>query len=327
MAFKRESQGFSTNISKLSFGGNGKEIVLGGENILPFYTFDASVESDTNTGCDVSAGFRPKIGVAISDLGYKKGVPGIEEYYSGAESVVEMAKRAAVMPGADFLVICLDGAHPNNGDKPIEESAALIKEIAETVDFPVAVAGCNHIEKDSMLLAKVAEVAQGKNILILSAHEENYKVIAASAALAYGQNIAAESAVDINLAKQLNVLINLMGVKPEKTAMNLGSAAGGYGFEYVASTMERVKLAALAQDDAMLKMPIITPVFSETWAVKESIASQEDYPEWGSAEARGVNLEISTAAACLAAGSNAVILCHPDSVRTVSALISELLCS
>ena len=324
MAFKRESQAFSTNISKLSFGGDGKEVVLGGENILPFYTFDSGAGSDSGAECNASTGYRPKIGVAISDLGYKKGIPGIEEYYAGAGSVVEMAKRAAAMPGADFLVICLDGAHPNNGDKPVEECAALIREITEAVDFPVAVAGCNHIEKDSMLLEKVAEAAQGKNILILSAHEENYKVIAAAAALAYGQNIAAESAVDINLAKQLNVLINLMGVKPEKTAMNLGSAAGGYGFEYVASTMERVKLAALSQDDAMLKMPIITPVFSETWAVKESVASQEDYPEWGCAEARGVNLEISTAAACLAAGSNAVILCHPDSVRTVSAMIDGL---
>ena len=324
MAFKQDSQGYLAFISKLSFGGDGKEIVLGGENILPFYTFDAGAGSDSGAECDASAGYRPKIGVAISDLGYKKGIPGIEEYYAGTDTVVEVAKRAAAMPGADFLVLSLDSAHPNNGDKPVEECAALVKEIAEAVDFPIAVEGCKNIEKDSVLLEKVAEAVQGRNILILSAHEENYKVIAAAAALAYGQNIAAESAVDINLAKQLNVLINLIGVKPEKTAMNLGSAAGGYGFEYVASTIERVKLAALAQDDAMLKMPIITPVFSETWAVKESIASEEDYPEWGSAEARGVNLEISTATACLAAGSNAVILCHPDSVRTVSALIDGL---
>jgi len=312
MAFKQGNQTFSTNINSLAIGGGGKEIKLGGENVLPLYTFDAPIEH------------RPKVGVAISDLGYKREIPGIEAYYAGAESVVDMAKRAAAMPGADFLVISLDGAHPNNGDKSIEECAALVKDIADAVDFPIAVEGCKHIDKDSKLLEKVAEATQGKNILILSAHEENYKVIAAAAALAYEQNIAAESAVDINLAKQLNVLINLLGVRPEKMVMNLGSAAGGYGFEYVASTIERVKMAALAQDDTMLKMPIITPVYSETWVVKESIASQEDYPEWGSAEARGINMEISTAAACLAAGSNAVILCHPDSVKTVSALIDAL---
>jgi len=313
MAFKQEPQVFSANINTLTIGSGDKQITLGGENILPLYTFDAPVEH------------RPKIGVAISDMGYRKGIPGLDAFYEGADTVVEMAKRAALMPGADFLVLCLDSAHPNNENRSIEECAALVKEVVEAVDIPVAVEGSKNIEKDSRLLEKVAEAAQGKNILILSAHEENYKAVATAAALAYGQNVAAESAVDINLAKQLNVLINVLGIKPEKTAMNLGSAAGGYGFEYIASTIERVKLAALAQDDAMLKMPIITPVSSEAWAVKESVASQDDYPDWGPVESRGVNMEIATAAACLAAGSNAVILCHPDSVKTVSELIEALM--
>jgi len=312
MAFKREPQVFSANINTLTIGTGENKIVLGGENVLPFYTFDAPVLN------------RPKIGVAISDMGYQKGIPGIEAFYAGTETIADMAVRAATMPGADFLVISLDSAHPNNGDKPVEECAALVGKIAEAVDIPIVVEGCKHIEKDSKLLEKIAEVTQGKNILILSAHEENYKAVATAAALAYGQNVAAESAVDINLAKQLNVLITVLGVKPEKMVMNLGSAAGGYGFEYIASTIERVKMAALAQDDDMLKMPIITPVSSETWAVKESIASQEDYPMWGCVEARGVNMEISTAAACLAAGSNAVILSHPDSVKTIAAMIEAL---
>jgi len=312
MGFKREPQVFSANINTLSIGIGENKITIGGENVLPLYTFDASIEN------------RPKIGVAISDTGYLKGVPGIEAFYSGADTVVEMAVRAASIPGADFLVLKLDGAHPNNGDKSVEECVALVREVIGVVNIPVAVEGCGHIEKDSKLLEKVAEAAQDKNILILSAHEENYKSVATAAALAYGQNIAAESAVDINLAKQLNVLINVLGVKPEKMIMNLGSAAGGYGFEYVASTIERVKIAALAQDDAMLKMPIITPVYSETWSVKESVVSREDYPQWGDAENRGVNMEVSTAAACLAAGSNAVILCHPDSVKTISGLIEAL---
>jgi len=312
MAFKREQQVFGASINTLAIGTGDRQIILGGENTLPLYTFDAPVEH-----C-------PKVGVAISDTGYQKGIPGIEDYYKSSGSVTEMAVLAAKMPGADFLVISLDGAHPNIEDKPVDECAALVGEIAAAVDIPIAVVGCGHIEKDGRLLEKVSEIVQGKNVLIMSAHEENYKAVAAAAALAYGQNVAAESAVDINLAKQLNVLINVLGVKPERMIMNLGSAAGGYGFEYVASTIERVKLAALAQDDAMLKMPIITPVYSETWSVKESIASQEDYPEWGSAEARGINMEISTAAACLAAGSNAVILSHPESVKTISGMIDAL---
>ena len=150
------------------------------------------------------------------------------------------------------------------------------------------------------------------------------EAVAAGAAMAYQQKIGAESAVDINLAKQLNVLISQMGVKAESVAMNLGSAAAGYGFEYVASTIDRVKAAALAQNDNMLQMPIVTPISSDAWGVKESIVSEDDFPEWGPVEQRGISMEIATAAACLAAGSNAVILRHPQSVATISKLVADL---
>jgi acetyl-CoA decarbonylase/synthase complex subunit delta len=312
MPFKKEPQKFAAKINTLNLGTDGNELTLGGENVLPFYVFDAPIDN------------RPKIGVAISDLGLYMDAPAIKAYYSGAEKLVDMAKRAALMPGADFIVLSLDSAHPDKGDKSAEDCAAAVKAVADAVDFPLAVEGCKHIEKDVKVLEKVAEATLGKNILILSAQEENYKAVAAASVLAYSQNVAAESAVDINLAKQLNVLISQMGVKQSRMAMNLGSAAAGYGFEYIASTIERVKIAALAQSDAMLQMPVITPVWYEAWAVKESFASEDEYPEWGNAERRGVNMEISTAAACLAAGSNAVILCHPDSVKTVSGLITAL---
>ena len=312
MAFKQEPQVFTAKINTLSIGPDGKAITLGGENVLPFYIFDAPIEH------------RPKIGVAISDLGNPNGIPGLDKFYAGADTVVEKAKKAASMPGADFLVICLNGAHPDNGDKSPEECAALVKEVADAVDMPIAVEGCQSIEKDAKVFEKVSEAVQGKNVLILSAREENYKAVAAAAGLAYTQNVGAESAVDINLAKQLNVLISQMGVKPDKVAMNLGSAAVGYGFEYIASTIDRVKGAALAQNDAMLQMPIIIPVYAEAWSIKESIASVEDYPEWGPAETRGVNVEVSTASACLAAGANAVVMIHPDAVAAVSALIDAL---
>ena len=313
MAFKQDPQVFPARIKALTIGADGKEIAIGGENVLPLYTFDAPIEN------------RPKIGVVISDSGYYRGAPGIEAYYAGAETAVDAARKAAAMPGADFLVIRLDGAHPDNGDKSPEECAALVKEIAGTVNIPLAVEGCKNIEKDTKLFEKVSEALQGKNTLILSAREENYKTIAAAAGLAYTQKVGAESAVDINLAKQLNVLISQMGVKTENMAINPGSAAAGYGFEYLVSTIERVKSVALSQNDTMLQMPIITVVDSETWSVKESVASEEDYPEWGSAEERGINMEVATAAACLAAGSNAVILRHPDSVAAVSALIDKLI--
>ena len=72
-------------------------------------------------------------------------------------------------------------------------------------------------------------------------------------------------------------------------------------------------------------MPIITPVASEVWGVKEAVASEADMPEWGDAEKRGVDMEIETAAAVLAAGSNAVILKHPTAIATISTSIKELM--
>ena len=198
------------------------------------------------------------------------------------------------------------------------------KEVADAVDCPLVVEGCKNVEKDAELLPKVAEALQGRNALILSEKEENYKAIGAAAGLAYNQIVGAESAVDINLAKQLNVVTTQLGVDAKKIVMNIGSAAAGYGYEYVVSTMDRIKGAALGQNDNMLQMPIITPVSAETWNVKEATASEKDMPEWGPQDERGIDMEVETAAADLAAGSDAVILRHPESVKTISKLIKAL---
>ena len=205
------------------------------------------------------------------------------------------------MPGADFVCLRFDGADPGEGDRPVEECASIAKEVADAIDLPLVIAGSKNAQKDAQLFEKVAEALSGKNVLFLSAKEENYKTVGASVGLAYAQKVGAESSVDINLAKQLNVLLTQLGVAKENIIMNLGSAAAGYGFEYVASTIERVKLAALAQGDNMLQMPVITPVASETWSVKEALMSEEDMPEWGNQEQRGIQMEIVTAAASLAA--------------------------
>ncbi|MDR2357903.1 MAG: acetyl-CoA decarbonylase/synthase complex subunit delta [Oscillospiraceae bacterium] len=313
MAFKAAQQKFTAKINETTVGTGERAISLGGENAFPFYSFDAPVENS------------PKIGIEIHDSGHYAGVPGMDAYYAGADTLAETARRAAAVEGVDFLAVSFDGAHPDSGDRSVEDCVEAIKEIADAVDIPIVIEGSKSVDKDAKLLDKISEALSGRNILVMSAREENYKSIAASAGLAYSQKISAESAVDINLAKQLNVLISQMGVKSENTVMNLGSAAAGYGFEYVASTIDRVKAAALAQNDTMLQMPIVTPVGAEAWTVKEAIVSEEDFPEWGPMEIRGINMEVSTAAACLAAGSNAVILRHPESVKAVSRLVKALI--
>ena len=313
MPFKRAPQEFSASIKEVTIGVGDSAIILGGENVQPLYSFDAAIKNS------------PKVGVEISDNGPMSDIPGIAEYYKGCDGIPAALERACDMPGADFVVLALDSADPNGMDKSIEDCVALCKAAADKVTKPLVITGSRNVEKDAQLFNKVAEALEGKNVLLMSAKEDNHKSIAVGAVMAYGQKIGAESSVDINLAKQLNVLISQLGVKNESVVMNLGSAAAGYGFEYVASTMDRVKAAALGQNDAALQMPVITPVAQEAWGVKEAIVSEEDFPEWGPQEQRGVDMEITTAAACIAAGSNAVILRHPASVLAISQMIAGLM--
>ena len=314
MPFNQKLQKFNAKINTVTIGSGDKTVTIGGDSTYPFYSFDAPSEN------------APKIGVEISDMGLENIVSeGIKAYYDGASTIGEMAKKAAAMEGADFLCLRLAGGDPNGLNKSVEELIETVKEVADAVDVPLVVEGCKNVEKDSELLTTVAEVLQGRNVLVMSAREEDYKAVGAAAGLAYNQKVGAESAVDINLAKQLNVVMTQLGVSADSIVMNVGSAAVGYGYEYVVSTLDRIKAAALSQDDKMLQMPIITPIASETWNVKEAMATEEESPEWGNQEVRGVSMEIQTAAASLASGSDAVILKHPQSVATISKMIQELM--
>ena len=238
--------------------------------------------------------------------------------------MVDYAKKAETMPGADFLCLHFESADPNGLNRSVADCVADAKAVAEAVSMPIVVMGCKNIEKDGELFSKIAEALQGKNILVLSARSEDYKTVGASVALAYGQKVGAETADDINLAKQLNIMLKGLSIQPENIVMNIGTAAVGYGYEYVASTLDRVRLAALAQSDADLQMPIMAPVSPDTWAVKESSATEEDEPAWGSREERAIEMEVATAAANLTGGADAVIMRHPAAVAAIKKFIEEL---
>ena len=312
MPFTAKSGKFNASINTVEFGTGDKAVKIGGENVFPLYSFDAAIEN------------APKVGIEITDFGMEHEPECIKKYYEGCATLADMARKAASMEGVDFLSFRMEGGDPNGANKSTEELIGELKEIADAVDLPLVVCGCKNVEKDAELFSKAAEALNGQNAVILSAKEENYKTVGAAAGLAYKQIVGAESAVDINLAKQLNVLISQLGVDSKSVVMNVGSAAVGYGFEYVISTMDRVKAAALQQGDANLQMPIITPVASEAWGVKEAMASETDAPEWGSQEERGIDMEVETAMAVIAAGSNAVILKHPESIKIISGLMKEL---
>ena len=313
MAFTPKTAPFSGKINAVTLGTGDNAIVVGGQNVMPFYTFDAPIEN------------APKVGIEVSDLASQWEVAGLKEFYAGCETMVDYAKKAESVEGVDFICLNFIGADPNGANRSVADCVADAKAVAEVVTKPIVIMGCKNLEKDGELFAKISEALQGRNILVLSAKNEDYKTVAASAALAYGQKVGAETADDINLAKQLNIMLQQLSVKPESIVMNIGTAAVGYGFEYVASTLDRIRLAALQQGDGDLQMPIVAPVSSDTWGVKESTATIQDEPSWGDVEERAIQMEIATAAADLTGGADAVILRHPASVAAISSFIAELI--
>ena len=312
MSFVPKQQPYRGRINAVTLGTGDKAITIGGQNVLPFYTFDAEMPN------------APKIGIEISDMAGEWTAPALKEFYAGCATMADYAKRAETMDGADFLCLHFESADPNGENRSVEDCVADAKAVAEATSMPIVIMGCKNIEKDGELFSKIAEALQGKNILVLSARSEDYKTVGASVALAYGQKVGAETADDINLAKQLNIMLKGLTVKPESIVMNVGTAAVGYGFEYVASTLDRIRLAALEQSDADLQMPIMSPVSPDAWSVKEATASEEDEPAWGNQEERGIAMEVSTAAANLTGGADAVIMRHPAAVATIRKFISEL---
>ena len=313
MSFVPKTAAYSGKINAVTLGTGDNAIVIGGQNVMPFYTFDAPIEN------------APKVGLEISDLASQWEVASLKEFYAGCTTMADYAKKAESVEGVDFLCLNFVGADPNGADRSVADCVADAKAVAEVVSKPLVVMGCKNTEKDAELLGAVAEALAGKNALFMSAKNENYKTVGASVALASNQKVGAETADDINLAKQLNIMLKGLNVNPECVVMDIGTAAVGYGYEYAASTLDRIRLAALQQSDADLQMPILAAVCNDTWGVKESTASVEDEPAWGCQEERAISMEIATASADLVGGADAVVLRHPASVATIKKFISELI--
>ena len=313
MAFTPKTAPFSGKINAVTLGTGDKAIVIGGQNVMPFYTFDAAIEN------------APKVGIEVSDVASQWELASLKEFYAGCASMADYAKKAESVEGADFICLNFVGADPNGANRSVAECVADAKAVAEVVTKPIVVMGCKNLEKDGELLSALAEALTGKNVLFMSAKNENYKTVGASVALASGQKVGAETADDINLAKQLNIMLKGLNVNPQNVVMDIGTAAVGYGYEYAASTLDRIRLAALQQSDADLQMPILAAVCNDTWSVKESTASEEDEPAWGCTEERAISMEVATAAADLVGGADLVVLRHPESVATIKKFITELI--
>jgi acetyl-CoA decarbonylase/synthase complex subunit delta len=246
----------------------------------------------------------------------------MQPYRAVAGDSLQWAQKCAKEYHAQLLCVRLQGAHPDFGNKSGDEEAKFIGKLLKAVDCPLIILGCGDDDKDNTVLAACCEAARGERCLIGDAAQDNYKTLTA-AVLADGHNIIAQSPIDINIAKQLNILISDMSLPLERIIINPTIGALGYGLEYAYSIMERARLAALAGDKT-LACPFICFVGQESWRAKEARASVTESPNWGPESHRGIIWETITATALIQAGADILVMRHPTAIEKVDQYIEEI---
>jgi acetyl-CoA decarbonylase/synthase complex subunit delta len=313
MSYVVPKESFSGKVLAVDFGKDDKALVVGGENCLPFLTFEGGAPN------------RPVIAHEIQDCPPDDWPDTVKEAYRDISSdAVAWAGYCQDKLNARAIALRLVSTHPDRDDRSPEDAAALVKDVLAAIKIPLIILGSNHIEKDSSVLVAAAEAASGNNCIIGKAQEGNYKTIVA-AALAHNHKLIAMSELDINLAKQLNILITQMGFDKAKLITDPMCSALGYGLEYTYSVMERIRLAGLAQNDQTMQPPILGDVGMYVWKIKETVAGESDVPEWGSLVERGIAWETVTATSMLLSGSNLLIMRHPSAIANVEKTVDELI--
>ena len=312
MAFEIPKQDYSGGIKAINLGVGDKAVAVGGETSYPFHIFEGAMPN------------APKIGMEIWDK---------DPSQDWAEAAKEPFKDVLGDPVAwakkvleyepDFLVIQCQSADPNADNAPAAEVAARVKAVVDAVDIPIIVWGTYNHDKDIEVMRLVAEKCQNKNLILGPVEEGDHKQIGA-AALGYNHTIAASTPIDVNLAKQLNILLGNLGVKEQKILIDPTTGGLGYGLEYTYSVMERIRMAALTQEDDKLQLPIICNMAHEVWKTKEAKLSSNEAPELGDAAKRGILMEAVTAVCLLLAGADVLIMRHPEAVKLVRNFISQM---
>jgi acetyl-CoA decarbonylase/synthase, CODH/ACS complex subunit delta len=286
-------------------------VTIGGTTVLPFHFFEGQIP------------FKPAIAMEVFDVPPKR-LPSsyLECFADVIGKPADMAQRCVTEFGPELISVRLEGTHPDKGNRSVDEAAALVKDVLAAVGVPLIVTGHSHFEKNNAVMRKVAEVSAGENCLLNWAEKDNYKTIAASC-LAHGHCIVAQSPIDVNIAKQLNIQLHDMAFPLDKIVMDPLSSAVGYGLEYSYSIMERIRLSGLAGDD-MLRQPMMITPGHESALCKESWATEQEQPHWGREAIRSAYWEITTAMSLLLAGAELLIMYHPDAMKTVRKKINEL---
>jgi acetyl-CoA decarbonylase/synthase complex subunit delta len=312
MALVIPKETYSGKIFNVQIGTGAKAVTIGGASALPFLGFEGTFPN------------RPAVALEIMDIAPDDWPESLKTAIGGAGSSPVAWAKFCQQSGADMVALRLMGTHPDQQNKGPEDAAKVAADVAAAIDIPLIILGSGAVEKDTQVLQAAAAATRGKNCAIGKAVEENYKTVAA-AAMANEHKLIAMSQLDVNLAKQLNILLSQMGFDKEKIIMDPMSSALGYGLEYTYSVMERIRLAALLQNDPMMQTPILCDIGANVWKVKETMAPESEMPEWGGLEDRALAWEAMTASAMMAAGADTLIMRHPGAAAKTKEFIAELM--
>jgi acetyl-CoA synthase len=312
--FTHAKEPFTGRILTVTLGGGGtrtSSVTIGGEKVLPM----RYMEGDP--------GNPPAIAMEVFDTPPEKYPWHLRDYFGSMLSDPAMMARHCVEKlGAQAISVRLDGCHPDKGNRSAQAAAEAVGSVLKAVGTPLIVSGPAHFDKRNEVMKKISAEFSGENLLLNWAETDNYKTIA-GAAMGYGHCVAAQSPIDVNMSKQLNILLTAMGIKPDKIVVDPMTGALGYGLEYTYSVMERIRLGGLG-GDAMLAMPFVCTIGYETAKCKEATASGPEFSAWGDEKTRGANLEISATMALINAGADLLVMYYPEAVTTIKNVIEKM---
>ena len=293
-------------------GTRGRTYRIGGATAMPFHLWEGEMPN------------RPLVAMEVFDLVSEKYPRVLREVYGDLlQHPAEMAKVCVEKHGADLISVRLEGTHPEKGNRTPEQAVELVKSVLAAVDVPLIVTGHNHFDRNNEVLKAVAAACAGENLLLNWVEQNNYRTIA-GAAMGYGHCVVSQSPIDVNIGKQMNILLTNMDLKREQIVIDSLTGALGYGIEYTYSVMERIRLTGLG-GDAMLAMPMIVSPGQECAKIKELRASEKDMPVWGDLSKRAALWELTTAMSMLYAGADLLIMYNPEAVAALKRAITRLM--
>jgi len=309
LGFEFFKESYSGGIKEITLGKGDKAVTVGGESCYPFYNFEGEMPH------------KPKIAMEIWDVEPEEWpAAALSPFKDVIADPAAWAKKCVDEFGADMIVLQLKSTDPNGNDAGADEAVATVKKVLGAIDVPLIIWGTANMEKDEDVLKKIAEECQGENLVLGPVEDKNHKGIGA-AAMGFGHTVISSSPIDVNLAKQCNILLENLGVSMDKMIIDPTTGGLGYGLEYSYSVMERIRMAGLVQGDDKLQLPLINNLGNEVWKCKEAKQAVDEAPTLGDPEKRGILMEAVGAVAYLMGGSDVLIMRHPESIRLVKSYI------